>query len=85
MKKNMNKNTNFNRNNTLRRRKYRPSLGGGRLNYKNLSLLRQFISAQGKILSRPVSKLTSKQQRTMAKYIKIARILAFLPFVSTDF
>jgi small subunit ribosomal protein S18 len=80
----MNKILNFNRNNISRRRPNRPSLGGGRLNYKNVSLLRQFITAQGKILSRPVSKLTSKQQRTMAKFIKYARILAFLPFVSND-
>ena len=80
----MNKTLSFNKNNTARRRLNKPSLGGGRLNYKNVALLRQFITAQGKILSRPVSKLTSKQQRTMSKFIKYARILAFLPFVSND-
>jgi small subunit ribosomal protein S18 len=79
-------NTNFNvtKNTLIRRYSTRSCLGGKRLNYKNIALLRQFITAQGKIVSRSVSQLTSKQQRKIARYIKYARILAFLPFISND-
>ncbi|KAH7293547.1 hypothetical protein KP509_28G030100 [Ceratopteris richardii] len=37
------------------------------LDYKNISLLRRFVSEQGKILSRRMNRLTSKQQRLVAK------------------
>jgi small subunit ribosomal protein S18 len=80
----MNKPVKLSKSTLIRRYSNRSSLGGKRLNYKNISLLRQFITAQGKILSRPVSQLTSKQQRKIARFIKYARILAFLPFVSND-
>ena len=80
----MNKVQKVTKNVLARRHANRSSLGGKRLNYKNIALLRQFITAQGKILSRPVSQFTSKQQRKIARYIKYARILSFLPFVSND-
>nr|YP_009662737.1 ribosomal protein S18 [Amphilophium carolinae]QCU48259.1 ribosomal protein S18 [Amphilophium carolinae] len=51
-----------------------------RINHKNIGLISRFISQQGKILSRRVTKLTLKQQRLVTKAIKIARILALLPF-----
>ena len=54
------------------------------IDYKDVVLLRRFISEQGKILSKQVSKLTSKQQRTMTKAIKGARILAMLHFVNNE-
>lgn len=80
----MNKVQKVSKNILARRYANRSSLGGKRLNYKNSFGLRQFVTAQGKILSRPISQLTSKQQRKVAKYIKYARILAILPFVSND-
>lgn len=55
-----------------------------KIDYKNIPFLQEFISAQGKILSRSVTKLSSKQQRIMTRSIKYARILALLPFVSND-
>nr|YP_009549294.1 ribosomal protein S18 [Vittaria graminifolia]AYW16443.1 ribosomal protein S18 [Vittaria graminifolia] len=54
------------------------------INYKNTSLLRRFVSEQGKILSRRMNRLTSKQQRMVATAIKRARILALLPFLNND-
>lgn len=51
------------------------------LNYKNIFLLRKYISIEGKILPQRLTGLTSKHQRYLAKAIKNARIMGFLPFV----
>ncbi len=48
--------------------------------YKNVKLLRQFITERGKIIGRSRSGITAKQQRSLTKAIKRARILALLPF-----
>ena len=50
-------------------------------NYKNILLLRKFISPEGKILPRRLTGLTTKQQRKISKAIKNARIMGFLPFI----
>jgi len=49
--------------------------------YKNVSLLKSFISDKYKILSQRSTKLCAKHQRCVAKEIKYARMLALLPFV----
>nr|YP_009295674.1 ribosomal protein S18 [Mastocarpus papillatus]AOL58158.1 ribosomal protein S18 [Mastocarpus papillatus] len=54
------------------------------LDYKDIDLLRKFISDQGKILSRRSTGLTAKQQKRVTKYIKRARILSLLPFLNKD-
>lgn len=54
----------------------------GTIDYKNVVLLRKFISSEGKILSRRVSGLTAKQQRYISKAIKNARMMALLPFIN---
>jgi small subunit ribosomal protein S18 len=54
----------------------------GTIDYKNLSLLRQCISSEGKILSRRLTGLNSKQQRKMASAIKTARVAGLLPFIN---
>nr|YP_010736042.1 ribosomal protein S18 [Phaeocystis rex]WEL35904.1 ribosomal protein S18 [Phaeocystis rex] len=51
------------------------------LDYKNTSILMNFISDQGKILPRRTTNLTSKQQKKVQKLIKRARIASLLPFV----
>ena len=51
------------------------------LDYKNLPLLRRFISFEGKILPRRSSRLNAKKQRKMAVAIKTARVAGLLPFV----
>ena len=51
------------------------------INYKNIFLLRKYISIEGKILPRRLTTLSSKKQRYLAKAIKNARIIGFLPFV----
>nr|YP_010045302.1 ribosomal protein S18 [Mnium marginatum]QPF96910.1 ribosomal protein S18 [Mnium marginatum] len=61
------------------RRRLPPIRSGEIVDYKNINLLRRFISEQGKILSRRMNRLTSKQQRLMTIAIKRARVLALLP------
>ena len=51
------------------------------LNYKDVSVLSNFVSEQGKILPRRTTGLKSKQQKKITKLIKQARIAALLPFV----
>lgn len=48
--------------------------------YKNVAVLKKFISEQGSIFSREETGLTQKQQRQLATSIKRARHLALLPF-----
>nr|YP_009732885.1 ribosomal protein S18 [Diphyscium foliosum]YP_009912451.1 ribosomal protein S18 [Bartramia pomiformis]QHU77227.1 ribosomal protein S18 [Diphyscium foliosum]QLJ53733.1 ribosomal protein S18 [Bartramia pomiformis]QZJ47351.1 ribosomal protein S18 [Bartramia pomiformis] len=66
------------------RRRLPPIRSGEIIDYKNINLLRRFISEQGKILSRRMNRLTSKQQRLMTIAIKRARILALLPFLNNE-
>ena len=54
------------------------------LDYKDIDLLRRFITDQGKILPRRSTGLTIQQQKRITKYIKRARILALLPFLNKD-
>lgn len=48
--------------------------------YKQVELLRKFMTSRGKILSRSRTGVTAKQQRQLTRAIKRARILALLPF-----
>ena len=50
------------------------------INYKNVGILRKFISESGKISPRRVAGTTAKEQRQINKAIKIARYVALLPF-----
>lgn len=56
----------------------------GTIDYKNVVLLRKFITAEGKILPRRSSQLTAKQQRYIAKAIKNARVMGLLPFINKN-
>jgi small subunit ribosomal protein S18 len=51
------------------------------LDYKNLFLLRQYLTIQGKIKPRKKTRLTAKKQRKMATTIKTARVMGLLPFI----
>ncbi|MBD0343372.1 MAG: 30S ribosomal protein S18 [Coleofasciculus sp. Co-bin14] len=54
------------------------------IDYKDIDLLRKFITERGKILPRRITGLTAKQQRDLTTAIKRARILALLPFVNQE-
>ncbi|TMS55947.1 30S ribosomal protein S18 [Mycobacterium sp. DBP42] len=63
------------------RRNQLAALGITEVDYKDVQLLRTFISERGKIRSRRVTGLTPQQQRQVATAIKNAREMALLPVV----
>ncbi len=55
-----------------------------KIDYKDIELLKLFITEQGKILPRRATGITVQQQRKITKAIKRARMLALLPFVTSN-
>ena len=55
-----------------------------KIDYKDIDLLKLFITEQDKILPRRATGVTVQQQRQLAKAIKRARILSLLPFVASN-
>ena len=55
-----------------------------KIDYKDIELLKLFITEQGKILPRRATGVTVQQQRQLAKAIKRARTIAILPFVASN-
>ena len=51
------------------------------IDYKDIALLRRFISDRGKTRSRRVTGLSRKHQEQLALAVKRARELALLPYV----
>jgi small subunit ribosomal protein S18 len=52
------------------------------IDYKNISLLRSFLSERARIIPRRNSGNCAKHQRQLTRAIKRARILALIPFVA---
>ncbi len=52
------------------------------IDYKDLEILRKFLTPSGKIMPRRRSGLTAKHQRSFALAIKRARFMGLLPFVA---
>jgi small subunit ribosomal protein S18 len=69
---------------TYLRRRISPIKPGDPIDYKDVDLLRKFITERGKILPRRITGLTAKQQRDLTQAIKRARILALLPFINKE-
>ncbi|MEQ8753084.1 30S ribosomal protein S18 [Coleofasciculus sp. G1-WW12-02] len=69
---------------TYFRKRLSPIKPGDPIDYKDVELLRKFITERGKILPRRITGLTSQQQRALTRSIKRARILALLPFVNKE-
>ncbi len=59
-----------------------PIKPGEPIDYKDVDLLKKFITERGKILPRRLTGLTAKQQRDLTNAVKRARIVALLPFVN---
>jgi len=55
-----------------------------KIDYKDIDLLKLFITEQGKILPRRATGVTVQQQRQIAKAVKRARMLSLLPFVTNN-
>lgn len=54
------------------------------IDYKDIDLLKRFISANGKITPRRVTGTSAKYQRMLATAIKRARQMALLPYTSEN-
>ncbi|EMG28256.1 30S ribosomal protein S18 [Listeria fleischmannii 1991] len=70
-----------------RRRKkvcYFTANGITHIDYKDVELLKKFISERGKILPRRVTGTSAKYQRKLTVAIKRARQMALLPFVADE-
>lgn len=52
------------------------------IDYKDIELLKRFISSNGKIIPRRVTGTSAKYQRPLAAAIKRARQMALLPYVA---
>ena len=54
-----------------------------RVDYKDVSVLRKFVSDRGKIRARRVTGNCTQHQRDVAAAVKNAREMALLPYTST--
>ncbi len=66
------------------RRRLSPIKPGDPIDYKDVDLLRKFITERGKILPRRITGLTAKQQRDLTVAIKRSRLVALLPFINAE-
>ncbi len=57
-------------------------VGAPVIDYKNPDLLVKFVSEGGRILPSRITNVCAKKQRQLKNAIKIARILALMPFVN---
>jgi len=64
----------------MRPRKY-TRVNVDEIDYKDLTLLRRFLSDRGKIRSRRVTGLSREHQSQLALAVKRAREIALLPYV----
>ncbi|EPD50905.1 MULTISPECIES: 30S ribosomal protein S18 [Paenisporosarcina] len=54
------------------------------IDYKDVDLLKKFVSERGKILPRRVTGTSAKYQRKLTSAIKLSRIMALLPFSTEE-
>jgi len=52
-----------------------------KLDYKELDVLRRFVTEGGKIIPRRITGNCTKHQRVLAHQIKLARSIALLPYL----
>lgn len=67
-----------------RRRRKVDFIAANYIDYKDVDLLKRFISERGKILPRRVTGTSAKNQRKLTVAIKRARVMGLLPFVAED-
>ena len=67
-----------------KKRKISPIKVNQKIDYKDIDLLKLFVTEQGKILPRRATGVTVQQQRKLAKAIKRARVLSLFPFVASN-
>jgi len=70
--------------NSIFKKQLSPIKPGDPIDYKDVELLKKFITERGKILPRRRPGLASKPQRALTIAEKRARIVALLPFVNPE-
>ena len=67
----------------FRRRKTCPfsSTAAPKIDYKDIKLLQRYISERGKIVPSRITAVSAKKQRELARAIKRARFLGFIPYL----
>ncbi len=66
------------------RKRLSPIKPGEPIDYKDVDLLRKFVTERGKILPRRITGLTAKQQRDLTLAIKRSRQVALMPFINVE-
>ena len=51
-----------------------------KFDYKDINLLKQFITETGKIIPARVTGVSASNQRKLTRHIKIARFLGLMPY-----
>ncbi|MDX2273102.1 MAG: 30S ribosomal protein S18 [Cyanobacteriota bacterium] len=69
---------------TFMRKRMSPVKPGDPIDYKDIELLKKFVTERGKILPRRITGLTAKQQRDLTYAIKRARVVGLLHFVNKE-
>tara|TARA_B100001123_G_scaffold240217_1_gene268748 strand:+ start:14188 stop:14448 length:261 start_codon:yes stop_codon:yes gene_type:complete len=66
----------------LKRKKSCPLSGENspKIDYKDIKLLKKYLSERGKIIPSRVTSVSSKKQRELSQAVKRARFLALLPY-----
>lgn len=54
--------------------------GDADIDYKDIDTLKMYVMESGRIIPARITGVTPKQQRQVAKAIKVARFLALLPY-----
>ena len=69
----------------FRKRKHSqpPVASGAEIDYKDLDLLKAYISDTGKIVPSRVTGTSARHQRQLARSVKRARYLALLPYTDS--
>ncbi|MCV2499885.1 MAG: 30S ribosomal protein S18 [Candidatus Lightella neohaematopini] len=51
------------------------------INYKNVDILKNYVSESGKIIPSRITGVSAKQQRIISRAIKRARYLSLMPYI----
>ena len=58
--------------------------GAPEVDYKNIKLLKKYVSENGKILPSRITNVSQKKQRELSNAIKRARYMGLLPYVRQE-
>ena len=67
----------------VRKKKIKPAVKKGeKVDYKDVMLLRKYLTERGKIIPRRITGNTASCQRELSLAVKRARFIALIPYVS---